>query len=219
MKETDLYEPIRSYWEQQGFVVKGEIGPIDVFASNGEEEIAVELKTSITLKLIYQAMNRQSLAHRVYVGIPMEAKKSHAKEMKHFLELLTKLGIGLLLVEQDSVRCLLEAKGNVLRPSKKKQQMRKKIHQEFSTTLNHLNVGGTQGSKMTSYHADALEIAAYLLGHPEALVKEIVQETRVTRASSILQKNYYAWFERSTRGRYHMNPDKIDEVRRELSSE
>ena len=54
MKETNLYQPVKSYLEDSGFVVKAEINQADIVAVKGDYIIIVELKLSISLKLIYQ---------------------------------------------------------------------------------------------------------------------------------------------------------------------
>ncbi|MFK8016451.1 MAG: hypothetical protein AB8G17_13545, partial [Gammaproteobacteria bacterium] len=49
MLETDLYAPVKTLLEQQGYTVKGEIGKCDVVAVRGEEPpVIVELKTGVT---------------------------------------------------------------------------------------------------------------------------------------------------------------------------
>ena len=49
-RETDLYGPVKQLLEGQGYVVKGEVGPLDVMAVRGDESpVAVELKLSLSL--------------------------------------------------------------------------------------------------------------------------------------------------------------------------
>ena len=68
-RETDLYAPIKSYLEGQGYDVKGEVADCDVVAvRRGEDPVVVELKTSFSLQLIFQAVRRQALTDTVYVA-------------------------------------------------------------------------------------------------------------------------------------------------------
>ena len=46
--------------------------------------LAVELKLKISLKLIYQAIERFKICEKVYLGIPNEAIKSHQKTHEIF---------------------------------------------------------------------------------------------------------------------------------------
>jgi hypothetical protein len=74
IKETDLYAPIKRMLEGQGYVVKGEIGAVDVVAVRGDEEpLIVELKTGFSLSLFHQAIARQAITDAVYVAVPRGA--------------------------------------------------------------------------------------------------------------------------------------------------
>lgn len=79
MEEKALFSPIKYLLEDKGFLVKGEINDIDILALKDDLMLAVELKTKITLKLIYQAIERFKVCEKVYLGVPFEAIKSHQK--------------------------------------------------------------------------------------------------------------------------------------------
>ena len=69
MPETDLYGPIKTFLEAQGYVVKGEIGACDVMAVRGDEgPVVVELKERLTLALILQAVDRLTFSDRAESG-------------------------------------------------------------------------------------------------------------------------------------------------------
>ena len=60
MKETDLYPPVKRYLEDQGYTVKGEIDDCDVVAvRSGDTPVVVELKLTLNLNVILQAVARQ----------------------------------------------------------------------------------------------------------------------------------------------------------------
>ena len=109
MLEIELYQPIQSFLNEQGYTVRGEIGAIDVFAMKNEHSIAVELKTSISLKLIYQAVERQKVADTVYVAVPKSAIRTHQDSYKSFILLLRRLSIGLFVIHADQVEVVLDA--------------------------------------------------------------------------------------------------------------
>ena len=70
-KETDLYPPVKRYLESQGYTVKGEITDCDVVAVRpGEEPVIVELKLTLNLNVVLQAVARQRVSNAVYVGVP-----------------------------------------------------------------------------------------------------------------------------------------------------
>jgi hypothetical protein len=66
MLETDLYQPVKSFFESQGYIVKAEINDIDILAIKEDITIAIELKVKISLKLIYQVIERQKLVDNVF---------------------------------------------------------------------------------------------------------------------------------------------------------
>ncbi|HIF78624.1 MAG TPA: hypothetical protein EYQ36_13725, partial [Sulfitobacter sp.] len=58
-RETDLYPPIKAFLEDQGYVVKAEVGAADVVALRGAEPpVVVELKLGFSLALFHQCLAR-----------------------------------------------------------------------------------------------------------------------------------------------------------------
>lgn len=98
LKETDLYIPLKSWLELQGYTVRGEVGKCDLAAAKDGELIAVELKTRPSLALLAQAAERQEYADAVYVALPATSDRRRPPASRDFRRLLRRLGIGLLLV-------------------------------------------------------------------------------------------------------------------------
>ena len=99
IKETDLYAPIKRLLEGQGYVVKGEVGAADVMACRDDEDpIIVELKTSFSLSLFHQAIERQAISDVVYVAVPRGSGRPFQKSLANNLMLCRRLGIGLMTV-------------------------------------------------------------------------------------------------------------------------
>jgi len=206
MLETELFLPVKVFLENQGYQVKGEIGAIDCFAMKNDESIAVELKTTITLKLIYQAIERQKIADFVYIAIPKKAVKSHRGQYKSFLLLLRRLSIGLLIISEQGLEVLLEAKDYDLNLSKtRNKQTKNKLLSEFRNRKNNENIGGMKGKKLTFYKEQAIEVLHIIHNHPGISPKEIKSLSNNSKVSSILQKNYYGWFMKIERGSYTLS--------------
>jgi len=213
MLEIELYQPIQSFLNEQGYTVRGEIGAIDVFAMKNEHSIAVELKTTISLKLIYQAIERQKVADVVYVAVPKSAIKTHQDSYKSFILLLRRLSIGLFVIHVDQVEVVLDAKeydlsASIRRNTKKKERL---IH-EFTHLKNNVNIGGKRGKKMTLYKEKVIKIANVLLENPVLSPKQIKNFTQIEEVSSILQKNYYGWFMKFGRGLYGLSEQGVREI-------
>ena len=95
MAETDLFEPIKLYLESHGYKVDAEVRNCDVVATKDEDLIIIELKTSINMKLLIQATQRQAISNSVYVAIPEPKNKLRFKDTKY---LLKRLELGLLII-------------------------------------------------------------------------------------------------------------------------
>ena len=68
--ETELYAPVRAFFEARGYEVKSEVLHCDLVAvrrgEGGEEEtVIVELKRAFNLELLLQGIERQRLADNV----------------------------------------------------------------------------------------------------------------------------------------------------------
>ena len=57
-KETDLYEPIRAFLEEEGYQVQAEVKHCDIAAEKNGRLVVVELKRAFGLKLVYQGLER-----------------------------------------------------------------------------------------------------------------------------------------------------------------
>lgn len=202
MKETELYNPVKEFLEKLGFSVKGEIGEVDVFAMNGEISIAVELKLNISLKLIYQAIQRQKIADYVYIAVPKRAIKSHKNNYKSLKLLLKRLSIGLIIVEQSLIKVVIEARDYDLAISKNKSKKKTKILKEFTNRKKTLNIGGSNGKKITAYREKVIKIALIMQDNEIYSPLFLRKKTEIVETAAILQKNYYKWFIRVKRGQY-----------------
>ena len=78
MLETDLYGPLKTWFEAQGFEVRGEVLHCDLVAQKGDDFVVVELKLKPSLKLLYQATDRLQLTDDVYIALPAPTKKRKA---------------------------------------------------------------------------------------------------------------------------------------------
>ena len=54
-RETDLYEPVRRFLEEEGYTVQAEVKGCDVAAVKNGHLVIVELKKAFNLRLVYQA--------------------------------------------------------------------------------------------------------------------------------------------------------------------
>ncbi len=205
MKETELYAPVKKLFLSQGFDVKGEVKDIDVIAYHQDLMIGVELKTKVSLKLIYQAIDRQKVLDQVYIAIPKDAIYQSKSLYRNFTHLLKRLEIGLIIVNGDSAEVIIEAVPFDRNLSRSRYKKRKTmLDKELRLRKNNKNIGGTNGKKITRYKEQVIDIGNYLISNTKASPKEIKEKTGIEKTASILQKNYDGYFERVERGIYQL---------------
>jgi hypothetical protein len=212
MLETDLYSPLKTWFEDQGFEVRGEVNHCDLVAQKGDDLVVVELKLKPSLKLLYQATDRLQLTDEVYIGLPAPTK--NRKALKAFQKLLKNLGIGLLLVHTSSLGHRIEQALPASKiPNRRSRRKALALTKEFSGRGETDNLGGTASKKiLTVYREDALLVVAFLENLEIASPKKLVMLGCATRAGQILRDNHYGWFERVKRGHYTVSAHASEEV-------
>lgn len=145
MKESDLYLPIKKFLIENGCSdVYGEVLNCDVLGINGDLNYIVEMKTTLSFKLIDQAIERIRLGHYVYIAVP-KRKSATPRCVK---EILQTYKIGLLEVGKRKVKIEIPAQYNEL-ANKRNGYIRIRKHiKEYHQT----QVGGVKsGEGVTSY--------------------------------------------------------------------
>ena len=99
MQEIDLYPAVKHFLTQQGYEVKGEVQHCDVIAVRGDEPVVVvELKLSINMTVVLQAVDRLQISDTVYIGVP-KGIGVLKKQRKQIVKLLRMLGLGLMVID------------------------------------------------------------------------------------------------------------------------
>jgi hypothetical protein len=197
MPETDLYAPIKQFLESQGYLVKSEVRSCDVVAVRGTENpVIVEMKTALSLQLLYQAVDRLAITDAVYIAVPRPKRGVAAEAVK----LCRRIGIGLIVVaESGSLDVLADPVPYAPRQNSKRRGL---LLREFVRREGDPNVGGSRGKLMTAYRQDAMKCMSHLKSHGPSRVKDIRVQTGVDRAAAILRDNHYGWFRKESRGVY-----------------
>lgn len=207
-KEEDMYDLVRDYFKELGYKVNGEVRSCDVTAVKDDSLIILELKKSLSMELLIQAVKRQKLGDLTYVCVPRP--KNYTKNRKHqdMLYFLKRLSLGLIYCEPDKnvLEVLLHPQDFDMTKSKKlNKRHRDQLIKEIDNRRTSLNKGGSRGRKlMTAYREDALKLV-WLCAKGEYLTPKQGVEFGVAKAPSILRDNYYGWFEKVARGRYELS--------------
>ena len=200
MAETDLYLPVKHHLEAQGYEVKSEVLSCDVVGRRGDElPVIVELKQSLSLALLYQAVDRLTVTDHVYVAVARPKRGVTAGAQK----LCRRLGLGLIVIAASgSLEVLADPVPYQPRPNVKR---RGRLLKEFNARSGDPNTGGsTRKPLMTAYRQDAIKCAAHLSRNGPARIRDVKAATNVDRAATIFRGNVYGWFQKRERGIYDL---------------
>lgn len=212
-RETDLYPPIKAFLEDQGYVVKSEIGAADVVAVRGAEPpIIVELKLGFSLALFHQCIARLKVCEDVYLAVARQPGKRFAKALKDNILLARRLGLGLVTVRLSDGLTEIHCDPGPYTP-RKQPKKRAALLKEFARRQGDPNDGGqTRAGLVTAYRQDALKIAIYLFEVGASKGADVAKETGVVPATRMMRDNHYGWFEKVEKGIYGLTPVGADAV-------
>lgn len=113
MRESDLYEPVKEFFTDQGYEVYAEVevpkvgGRVDVVAYAHPAAVAIELKTTLSFQLIEQAMLRKRVFPLVYVAYP----KRKTMEFSWLRRFFAEQGLGVIEIDKyGQAVCKLQAR-------------------------------------------------------------------------------------------------------------
>ena len=190
-KESDLYQPIKEYLEMGDWVVYSEVEEkrgyrrADIVATRGNQLMVVEMKTTLSFKLLEQAIAWKGSADYIYIAVP----RSKVERSWIAMEVLERYGIG--IIEIDYGKYILDKErekrtklGNI------KQKLTfgikasppKKLLVTKRTTFDNLTeehktwaLGGSasgNGKYVTSYSLLMFDVYAYLRSMREKDISE-----------------------------------------------
>lgn len=203
--ETSLYLPVKSFLEEAGYTVKGEVGSCDLVGlSDNDPPVVVicELKLSFNLELILQAVDRAAMADEVWIAARVSAKGKGREADKRYRDLCRRLGIGMLgISDVGDVSVIVSSISPMPRTNPKR---RSRLIREHKRRRGDPAVGGsTRAPIMTAYRQQALGCALALASGP-LRVRQV--RSGIPDAGKILLANVYGWFERLDRGVYGLTP-------------
>lgn len=170
MKETELFEPVKKWLEDGGHEVYSEVRAnkyggrrADVVGVHGNIVTVVEMKVTLSLDLIEQAVLWKNHAHYIYVAVP-HPKKGYLNDFA--VRLLCQYGIGILTVNFDS-RGLDGTPSVSLYPYRTMPKVHRNITSDLRDSLTEYHKdgppGGHQGGGyITAYRITMIHVKEYL---------------------------------------------------------
>lgn len=206
-QETDLYPAVKAFLEGQGYVVKSEVGAVDVVAvRGGEPPVAVELKLSFSLTLFHQAVARLAVCDDVYLAVEHKPGKRFAKAVKQAVTMARRLGLGVMTVRVRDAHVQVHCDPGPYQP-RKSAKGRRMLLREFARRIGDPNSGGqVRSGLVTAYRQDALKLAMYLYEAGASKGADVARETGVEKATRMMRDDHYGWFEKVDTGIYGLTP-------------
>lgn len=205
LTETDLYRPVYNYLAKQGYTVRSEVINCDIAAVKGDDLIIIELKRSLNVTLLVQAVERQKITDSVYVAVPRPAnKRTWMAQSRGAQHLLRRLELGLILVSPKGGRTPVEVICHPLPfQRRKRKNIKRAVLHEIERRSGDFNEGGSCRRKIiTAYRENAIQIACYLVDIGPLQPRKLRALGTGEKTLSILSSNVYSWFERVDRGLY-----------------
>jgi hypothetical protein len=209
--ERELGEPLRAHFTGCGFQVRSEVNGCDLIAVKAGLVIAVEMKRHLSFDLLAQAVERQSYADVVYLGVPKPGDFSVDRQWRAKLRVLRQLGLGLLLVGGTPRHFTVEealAPGSAAAP-RLSTKKRRALEREFRERRLDLNTGGTSGVPLVTAHRECAIHLAYLLDTHGPMPPRALRAlgAHPKRTASALGRNSYGWFARVNDRCYALTDD------------
>ncbi|MFT5067393.1 MAG: hypothetical protein ACJAXK_001881 [Yoonia sp.] len=204
-READLYAPVKAFLTRQGYVVKGEVGSVDVMAvRKGDLPVLVELKLGFSLTLFHQGIDRLSVTDLVYIAVPEKSGKASIRALKDNVKLARRVGLGVLTVRLRDGHVTAHADPGGYVP-RKQPKAAKKLLKAFERLKGDPNEGGaTRHGLVTGYRQDALLCARFLAVHGASTGAKVKAWAEVPAATNIMAADHYGWFVRVSRGVYDL---------------
>lgn len=208
--EADLYEPVQRHFSSLGYNVHAEVNDCDVVGVKDDTLVIIELKLSLNITLLMQAVKRQRITPNVYVAIPRPNYSLRKRKWRDLVHLMRKLELGLILVSFGKKMAHVELVHEPLAFDKKRSyrqstKVREKLIQEVSSRKSNINIGGShQIEVMTAYKENCVQVAYYLDELGEMSAKALRVHGTGEKTHSIMYNNYYQWFKRVSRGVYDL---------------
>lgn len=205
MQETDLFQPVAAHFAELGYDISAEVNHCDIVARKDEELVVIELKNSLNLTLLRQAVDRQSITNTVYVAIPKPAKNS--KHFRGSVKVIKRLGLGLITVSKTPLRTIANIIHEPAHSGKINTKRRNALIKEIDGRSVQINIGGsTKIPVYTAYREIAITIAVTLqLGGAQRVAQ--IRQIAGPKTLTILSKNHYGWFTKIRRGVYDLSED------------
>lgn len=191
--EAELAAVVVAWLEAQGADVFQEVacatGIADIVARVGAELWIVETKTSLSLAVVTQAMDRRREAHRVFVAAPA------TRNTRDVAALLDEIGVGMLVVSIGSGHAYDQPRVTERVPSRRWNRrpvtLAAQLRPEHKT---HAPAGSVGGGRWTPFRGTCEELARFVRDTPGVELRTAIKAIRHHYGSnSIARSSLTKW--------------------------
>lgn len=170
-RETELYAPLKAFFESRGYEVKAEVNRCDLVGvrEDLEQPLIVEMKKTFNLSLLLQGVERLRMSPVVYLAVerPRDKGRTGGRRWNELCDLCRRLGLGLITVTFYKTKApLVEVLAEPEEPPSPKRggaRRRERLLHEFRERSGDYNTGGsTRVPLITAYREKALRVALAL---------------------------------------------------------
>lgn len=168
-------------------------GVADIVARLHAELWIIEVKTSPSLALLVQAMDRRRLAHRVFVAAP------HTRTIRDFAGIAREIGVGVLDVNlgseyDDWDRPRVTELAPSRRWNSRPVALAAKLRPEHKTHARAGAIGA--GGRWTPFRDTCEQIKQFVILHPGSTVRQIIDSVQHHyRSNASARSSIYKWIE------------------------
>ena len=205
MKEYELFDPVKRLFSDAGYKVNAEVLDCDVTAVKDGELVIIELKRTLSVTLLAQALERQKTGAKVYIAVPKPTRYS-PKKFRETLYVIRKLELGLIFVSLRGDFSFAEIIREPERffPVGERRAEKNKILKEISGRALDNNIGGVTQRKIATAFTEKNIFAACIIEKYGTASPKLVKEITGSDCTAILGRSYYGWFRRVKMGIYEL---------------
>ncbi|MCH5212560.1 MAG: hypothetical protein J1G06_06070 [Oscillospiraceae bacterium] len=204
MRESDLFTPVKNLFCGMGYKVNAEVLDCDITALKGDELIIIELKRTLSVTLLSQALERQKTGAKVYIAVP-KPKKYSPRKFRDTLYVIKKLELGLIFVTLKDESCSFAEiihNPEQFKPVRKNKKERTKIIEEINGRAIDNNIGGVTHRKIATAFTEKNIYAACVIERYGTSSPKIIKEITGNDCGGLLRADYYGWFRKIEKGIY-----------------
>ncbi len=211
MKEFELFPVLKDYYVAEGYKVNAEVKDCDMTAVKDDELIIIEMKTSLNITVLYQALERKKLSPNVYIAIP-RPKRDYRKMKLKMKNLVSKLDLGLIVIDviNKGLEFLVHPEKN---PSQRINILKKtKLLTEINNRSVDENIGGKNKTKvLTAYKELGIALCVVINLEGQASTKTLRDKYGFDqKTTQYLHTNFFRWYKKVGQATYELSKEGKD---------